>query len=271
MRLDTRLMDFTVKSMADNADGVGTIEGIGAVFMNIDWKGDIIAPGAFVRDLAFFTAEGKIRDEHMVTTGKVDQASETPEGLNIKGTILPTVAGKDQWILAKGKAITKLSIGVMPIVKRWLESEEEVQAWWASKGYTPTEDDLLVLGRSGGARLIERGRPYEVSTTWFPANDKTRITSVKSGSQDGLTLSDQATLALAAVGDFLERVDKVREIRSREGRGVSMDTKARLKQVNTRLNDLMKALETKSETPPADVAAMARNEFARFLRVGSGV
>lgn len=262
-------MDFTVKSMADNADGVGTIEGVGAVFYNLDWKGDIIAPGAFAKDIKFFTTEGKIRDEHMVTTGKVDDAFETVEGLAIKGTILPTTAGKDQWILAKNKAITKLSIGVLPITKQYLDSPAEVTSWWNSKGYAPTEDDLIVLGRYGGARLIERGRPYEVSTTWFPANDKTRITSVKSGSQPGLTLSDQASLALAAVGDFAERVDKVREIRSREGRGISVDTKARLKQVNTRLNDLMKALETKSETP-ADVATMARNEFARFMRVKVG-
>ena len=274
MILQTRTVPFEIKSFTDcepGGDGIGQIEGIAAVYYNLDWKGDIIAPGAFDRDIAFTASQGKLRDEHGITTGRITHASGTATGLVIKAQILPTTNGNDQRILVKGGAVDKLSIGHQALERDYLYSEEEVKAWWATKGYKPTDDDLVMLGRTGGARILNRVKVYEVSTTWLPVNDQARITGIKSAAHVGITLENQLSEVLATIGDLIERAEKVKEIRHKSGKHLSTDTKARLKHLVGRIGTLTTALETKAATEQPSTIPTVQSEYARFLEISSGV
>lgn len=274
MNLEFKTLAFEIKAKGgDSPDIAATFEGLGAVYNNLDWKGDIIAPGAFTQDLPGFKSEGKVRDEHGITTGRVMDASDSAEGLHVKGMILPTTNGTNQAILLKGGAVKDLSIGYRAIGKSWLNSPDEVKAYWQTKGYTPTDDDLIALGAYGGARLLTRVKPYEVSTTWMPANSKSQITSVKSGvTRASRTFSDHSDQALATVGEYLERAEDLAAKRSESGRSLSVETKSRLTQLQGRLAKLLASLETKAAETPAesqatDIHSLYAETLATFARL----
>jgi HK97 family phage prohead protease len=264
--LETKTRAFEVKA-ADGGEGgaVCTFEGLGGVCLNLDWKGDVVDPGAFARDIAFTRERGKVRDEHGVTTGRLVDASDRAEGLYVKGLILPTSAGNDQAVLVKGKAVDRLSIGYATLAKEWLSSPDEVKSYWSSKGYAPTEDDLLALGAFGGARLLTRVRVYEVSTTWLPTNDKAAITGVKSGARAGRSFADHSDQVLAAVGEFLERAEGVAKLRAESGRSLGPEAKSRLTQLQTRLSGLLSSLEAKSQAPEPEPVQTFDALYAGFL------
>lgn len=257
MNIERRVRPFEVKAM-DGGDGGGicTFEGLGAVYLNLDWKGDVLDPGSLAADLPFMVAEGKVRDEHYVTTGKILDGKSTPQGLFVKGVILDTSAGRDQAALVKGGAITRLSIGFIPLKREWLNSPDEVKSYWQSKGYTPTEDDLVMLGAFGGARLVTRAKVVEVSTTWLPVNDKARITEAKGGPRAGRSFADHSETVLATVGEYLERAEGLAKMRTDSGRSISPEAKSRLATLKGRLETLLSSLETKARadapTPTAD-------------------
>lgn len=252
MKLEYQTRSFEIKSADGGDDGaICTFEGLGCCALNLDWRGDILSPGALVQDLPFTKSQGKVRDEHMNTTGRIADAADRNGDLWVKGLILPTAAGNDQAVLLRGKAIDRLSIGYIVLAREFMNSPEEVKAYWATKGYTPSEDDLVMLGTIGGARLLKRVRVYEVSTTWLPVNDKSQITSVKGGQPVGRSFADHSTQVLATVGEYLERAEALAAKRSESGRSISPESKSRLEQLQGRLSTLLASLETKSEAPAA--------------------
>jgi hypothetical protein len=194
-----------------------------------------------------------VRNEHGCTTGRLVEANPTAAGLRIKGLILPTSAGRDQYILVKGKAITKLSIGYTVLKARWLDGEAEVLAYWESKGYAPTQEDLLILGGVYGVRVIERCRVHEVSTTWLPMNDNAEITGVKSADAPArLTFADHSDRTLAAVAELCQRAESVKTLRTADGRDFGAKTRGTLLQLKTRLETLLSATEPTTEPNSED-------------------
>src|SRR5690349_15251324 len=93
--LSQKSVPFNMKSAADS-DGGCEFEGVVACYCSIDHAGEMFVPGCFDAGLPTFQAEGVVRDEHYVTTGKILEAKSLPEGLWIRGRVLPTAAGKDQ-------------------------------------------------------------------------------------------------------------------------------------------------------------------------------
>lgn len=169
MSLETKQFGITELKFASDASGM-TFEGYGAYFNNIDSYGDAIAPGAFTRTLKEAKRKGfwpAMLEQHGNWLGGADNTpvgiwtslKEDDKGLLVEGKLAETQRGKDLYALLKMEprpAISGLSIGFM--TKKY------------TAGTKPTEP----------RRTLEDVELLEVSLVTFPANDKARISAVKS-------------------------------------------------------------------------------------------
>lgn len=190
----------------------GTVEGYGSVFGVRDNYDDVIAPGAFLASLKEHKSEGTMpamlwqhnADEPI---GVWTEMVEDSKGLRIKGQLaLDTVRGKEAHALLKLGALNGLSIGF--VSKQWqYDRESDVR--------TLTEIDL-----------------WEVSLVTFPANEKARITNVKSSPDDIATPKDaerflrEAGVAKASATAFVSRVMRMGEARSESADSTAQALKA---------------------------------------------
>ena len=138
----------------------GTVDGYGSVFGVRDNYDDVIAKGAFAGSLKEHKAEGTMpamlwQHDPSEPIGIWTEMTEDSNGLRVKGKLaLDTVRGKEAHALLKMGALNGLSIGF--VSKQWTyDTDSEVR--------TLTEIDL-----------------WEVSLVTFPANEKARVTNVKS-------------------------------------------------------------------------------------------
>ena len=135
------------------ADDDGHIEGLGAVFGNVDLGLDRIEPGAFTETIK---ANGELPMlwQHFsdVPIGLWEDLREVRKGLRVSGQInLDTQAGREARALVKQGAVKGLSIGYMP---RDFEFEDDV-------------------------RILKRVDLFEVSLATFPMNTEARVAGVK--------------------------------------------------------------------------------------------
>ena len=258
-----KTIPFSLKHASE--DGA-SFEGLLAAFCNVDCYGEVLTPGCFKTDMDHFISCGVVRNEHSVTTGKVNYAEETKEGLFVKCEIMPTSAGKDQAILLRGRCIKQLSVGAR-MWGRWSDDMEELKAMWAEHGYTPCEDDLIRA--ANGAYLVTRAKAYEASTTFHPANERTAITSVKSADpQAGRTFDAHSETVLATVEEFTERAARLSQLRQKEGRGLSAKSLNRIRQLRAKLDILAK---TPAAEPTEDVDQALFDSFLRLEARLNGV
>lgn len=156
---ETRAFALTVKAAGDD----GSIEGYGSAFGVRDNYDDVIAAGAFAESLKAHKAEGTMpamlwQHDSDEPIGVWTSMTEDEKGLKVVGKLaLDTVRGKEAHALLKMGALNGLSIGF--VSKQWAyDRESEVR--------TLTEIEL-----------------WEVSLVTFPANQKARITNVKSADE----------------------------------------------------------------------------------------
>lgn len=195
--MKTKHFDVGFEIKAVNADG--TVEGYGSVFGVRDNYDDVIAKGAFVQSLKDHKAAGTMpamlwQHDADKPIGIWTEMVEDEKGLRIKGQLaMETVKGKEAHALLKMGALNGLSIGFMS--KQWAyDRDTEVR--------TLTEIDL-----------------WEVSLVTFPANEKARVTNVKSA--DEMATPKDAEKALRDAGfsksdatAFVSRVMRMGETRS---------------------------------------------------------
>ena len=191
---EVRSFALQIKAAGDD----GTVEGYGSVFGVRDNYDDVIAKGAFVQSLKDHKAAGTMpamlwQHDADKPIGIWTEMVEDEKGLRIKGQLaMETVKGKEAHALLKMGAINGLSIGFMS--KQWAyDRETEVR--------TLTEIDL-----------------WEVSLVTFPANEKARVTNVKSA--DEMATPKDAEKALRDAGfsksdatAFVSRVMRMGEVR----------------------------------------------------------
>jgi uncharacterized protein len=151
MTLETKhfaLMDFK----AD--DETRTIEGWASIYDYTDSQKDIVVRGAFAKSLK--NGKPAMLWQHRMDSpiGVWDVAEETDKGLLVRGRILDTATGNDAYKLAKAGAVKGLSIG-----------------------YTPKRQEF---DRDKGTRKLLEVELHEVSLVTFPANDRAKLTRVKS-------------------------------------------------------------------------------------------
>jgi len=135
-------------------DQEGVVRGYAAVFGNVDSYGDIIDEGAFTKTLQE-RPHIPVLWQHFDVAGLTREAEENKRGLKVAGELnLHTNIGHDAWEFARQGAVTGLSIGYDTI-----KAEPD-----------PKRSDI---------RRLKEIRLLEWSLVSFPANDRARITDVK--------------------------------------------------------------------------------------------
>lgn len=204
---EVRSFALQIKATGDD----GTVEGYGSVFGVRDNYDDVIAKGAFVQSLKDHKAAGTMpamlwQHDADKPIGVWTEMVEDEKGLRIKGQLaMETVKGKEAHALLKMGALNGLSIGFMS--KEWAyDRETEVR--------TLTAIDL-----------------WEVSLVTFPANEKARVTNVKSA--DEMATPKDAEKALRDAGfsksdatAFVSRVMRMGEVRSDSANSTAVAMKA---------------------------------------------
>lgn len=143
-----------VKSLSDE----GTFEGYGAIFNNVDFGGDKVAPGAFAQSLADHRRKGtKVKmlwqHDQSQPIGVWDDLAEDGKGLWGKGRLVMDVArAREAHSLMKAGALDGLSIG-----------------------YEVVEKSL-----DANIRILSKVNLHEVSPVTFPMNERARLGNVKS-------------------------------------------------------------------------------------------
>ncbi len=207
--MKTKHFDVGFEIKAVNADG--TVEGYGSVFGVRDNYDDVIAKGAFVQSLKDHKAAGTMpamlwQHDADKPIGVWTEMVEDEKGLRIKGQLaMETVKGKEAHALLKMGALNGLSIGFMS--KEWAyDRETEVR--------TLTAIDL-----------------WEVSLVTFPANEKARVTNVKSADElqapkDAEKVLRDAGFSKSDATAFVSRVMRMGEVRSDSANSTAVAMKA---------------------------------------------
>jgi HK97 family phage prohead protease len=274
----SRGLEFKTLRLAElkASQGGAEFEGLASAFYCIDdsWWNDIVAPGAFREDLPEFLERGFVGgtnhnwDEPI---GRPLHAEERPEGLFVRASVSETAHGRDVRTLLKDGVIRFLSIGFRALVRTHLETAEEVQAWWRSVGYTPTAED--VAKSQHGARLLTRIKLFEVSPVAVPANPHAAITAVhgqQPGAAAGRSLAEHSETVLATVEEWVERLRSLHGLRRLEGRGLSPDHQAGLRQVAAQLREWTESPEARKPTGAGTrEAERLRDEYERIAARGS--
>ena len=204
---EVRSFALQIKAAGDD----GTVEGYGSVFGVRDNYDDVIAKGAFVQSLKDHKAAGTMpamlwQHDADKPIGVWTEMVEDEKGLRINGQLaMETVKGKEAHALLKMGALNGLSIGFMS--KEWAyDRDTEVR--------TLTAIDL-----------------WEVSLVTFPANEKARVTNVKSA--DEMATPKDAEKALRDAGfsksdatAFVSRVMRMGEVRSDSANSTAVAMKA---------------------------------------------
>jgi hypothetical protein len=211
---EVRSFAFQIKATGDD----GVVEGYGSVFGVRDNYDDVIAKGAFAATLAVHKAAGTMpamlwQHDAAEPIGVWLDMVEDDKGLRIKGQLaLDTTRGKEAHALLKLGAINGLSVGF--ISKQWAyDRETDVR--------TLTEIDL-----------------WEVSLVTFPANEKARVTHVKSGDElaapkDAERLLRDAGFSKSDATAFVSRVMRMGEARRDSADSTAQAMKAADRLLNT--------------------------------------
>lgn len=191
---EVRSFALQIKAAGDD----GTVEGYGSVFGVRDNYDDVIAKGAFIQSLKDHKAAGTMpamlwQHDADKPIGVWTEMVEDEKGLRIKGQLaMETVKGKEAHALLKMGALNGLSIGF--ISKEWAyDRDTEVR--------TLTAIDL-----------------WEVSLVTFPANEKARVTNVKSADElqapkDAEKVLRDAGFSKSDATAFVSRVMRMGEVR----------------------------------------------------------
>lgn len=204
---EVRSFALQIKAAGDD----GTVEGYGSVFGVRDNYDDVISKGAFVQSLKEHKAAGTMpamlwQHDADKPIGVWTEMVEDEKGLRIKGQLaMETVKGKEAHALLKMGALNGLSIGFMS--KEWAyDRDSEVR--------TLTAIDL-----------------WEVSLVTFPANEKARVTNVKSADElqapkDAEKVLRDAGFSKSDATAFVSRVMRMGEVRSDSANSTAVAMKA---------------------------------------------
>jgi len=129
------------------------LEGYAATFNNVDRVNDVIVQGAFIKSISKFMPKFCLQHDSDDLIGVISEAYEDANGLYIKASFANIQCAQDARELVKMGAIQEMSIG-----------------------YSVVEAEY----RQDGVRLLKEIDLYEVSLVTFPANEKAKITRVKS-------------------------------------------------------------------------------------------
>jgi Escherichia/Staphylococcus phage prohead protease len=237
--IERKYVPFDVKATGDD----GTFEGYASVFGTIDQGGDIVDPGAFAGTLEQFLAKGIIALYHDWTKpiGRPIKAYTDQKGLYLHGKLVDTDDARDARTLMREKVIQGLSIGYKTLIRQYIEKAEDVEEYWRSIGYNPTEDDLQAKSSPYGVRVLMKIKLYETSPVPFPMNDQCDITAAKGEAPERRTFDQHSDQVLSTVEEFIERAHGLAAVRAEKGRSLTEERRVQLKRLRDRIEELLTA------------------------------
>jgi HK97 family phage prohead protease len=259
-KLHYRTLPFTVRAEDVAVDG-SHFRGYAAVKNNIDEYGTIMGKGCFKRDLKYFRANGFIGGlNHNWDTplGKPDEIEDDDRGLLVGGSIVDTAHGQDVRKLLKAGVIRKMSFGFEEVEKKFLDSPKDVEKYWEEAAYEPSDDDRERANH--GAVCFTRVRVHEASPVMAPGNDRADITEIRQG--EGKSYSTLEVMSLAvrdAVIDLCVRVEQLAELRALDGRSLSPERRAIIREIRERADKALAACQPKATLQ--DVAKLRRELY----------
>lgn len=230
-----RLMGFQLLSDDTGSDSDKMqFSGVANGFHTLDCYGCIMAKGAFKKDLPAFLSDGfigGINHDWDAPVGRPLSASESSEGLKVSAQLSDTEKGREVHTLLKDGVIKRLSVGFRVVDYTFLELQKEVEEYWDSVRYAPSDEDLK--DSKYGAVLMNRVKLFEFSPVTVPGNSLTEISNVRSAPLAGeATMEEQINAALAADAELLERVKSLLGKRSDEGRKLSAAWQIKLRKLH---------------------------------------
>jgi len=160
----------------------GGFSGYASTFHFLDYHNDIIAPGAYRSDIDRFLSKGFIGGvghDHSNPIGKPVELFEDAKGLWLEAQLVDTGKAQEARTLITKGVVRELSVGIMPLQAKQLNTKKQVLDYWKSVGYTPTEEELMRAEK--GARVIKRAKLLEISPVALAANEQSEIVSYKAG------------------------------------------------------------------------------------------
>lgn len=200
-----RTLSFALQIKAASDDG--SVEGYGSVFGVRDAYDDVIARGAFADTLKEHKSAGTMpamlwQHDAAEPIGVWTDMVEDEKGLRVVGKLaLETTRGKEAHALLKMGALNGLSIGFVSV-----------------PGTSKYNDE--------GVRILTAIDLWEVSLVTFPANDRSRIDSVKSvgelcAPKDAERILRDAGFSKADATAFVSRVMRLGEQRSESAKSTA--------------------------------------------------
>lgn len=193
------LVPFTHARTAKGEGGILTLEGVGVHYGEVNHNGFLFVPGCFKEGLKESPSERKplaMGYQHdlfvpLTVIGRWTKATESVEGVELRGAISDTTDGRDAATLVEDGAINGLSIGHTLETYQFLEPGQraEFDTPYGHFAYEAEEWAIAVI----------KGRIVETSLVAVPADDEARLDKVMHAvARAGRTLS------LAEGADFEE-------------------------------------------------------------------
>jgi HK97 family phage prohead protease len=150
-------------------DERGVIEGYASTFGNVDRHGDVITKGAFeggrskipifaMHDPSMAIGVGFVEEDSKGLKIRMKLAVDNPDSETLRER------AREYYAMAKEGIIEKMSVGFIPLEREWKKRK--------------------VDGRDVPTRYIKKVDLVEVSLVPIPANDRARVTTVKSFDED---------------------------------------------------------------------------------------
>jgi HK97 family phage prohead protease len=152
-------------------DERGVIEGYASTFGNVDRHGDVITKGAFeggrskipifaMHNPSMAIGVGFVEEDSKGLKIRMKLAVDNPDSETLRDR------AREYYAMAKEGIIEKMSVGFIPLEREWKKRK--------------------VDGRDVPTRYIKKVDLVEVSLVPIPANDRARVTTVKSFDEDSI-------------------------------------------------------------------------------------
>lgn len=253
---------FGLEVRSTQPDG-SSFEGYCTVFNSVDAYGTIMARGCVDKHLEYFRSNGflaGLNHDWDHPAGSIDSAEVDGKGLKVKASIIDTASGCDLRKIMAAGICKKMSFGFDILSRTYLEKPEQVEEYWRSVGYSPSSDDQANC--KYGAVLINEVKIYEASPVMVPGNDQADITAVRADGTIGPMPLESHLLAVRdTVDELCDRLEKVAEMRSKDGRSLSPDKRAQLSAIQARID---KATAACQPVPKVDPLGKFRLELLQY-------
>lgn len=141
----------------------------------------------------------------------------------------------------------------------------ELQEWSYGFKVVDAEEDTEFEGNHVW-RILKKIDIFEASPVLRSAGMSTATLAIKNEKEEGLTLKDQAEAALAAVAGMVARVKSLADLRRKEGRDLSHNSREELTRLRKGLGEIEVEIKALLEKPADAVSESIKAELKKTLK-----